>query len=141
MKMKKYLFCICLLLGLAACKDDEAGFDNPEQREAFLRQTAFGVWQGGGALLLFQPDRHQLTYTGDGKIWRVQTDDQRQYISCELSEGVVGGRHPDARIKVRGIEGITEGSSQALVLKTETGKCWLWLPEQGIGLFMQLKIK
>ena len=135
--MHKYLPYLLFISLIWGCKDDDMEHRSAEQRNAFLQKTEIGVYNGSDPIILFQADLHQIAYTGNGKSWRIQTDNQSQYLSCRLNENAVTDKNLTASIRARGIEEITEGTYTAIVLKTADEKCWLWLPDSDTGLIIQ----
>ena len=135
--MHKYLPYLLLIILIWGCKDDDIEHRTAELRNAFLEKNEIGVYNGNAPIILFQSDQHQIAYTGNGKSWRIQTDNQSQYFSCRLNENAVTGKNLTASINVKGLEEITEGTYTATVLKITDEKCWLWLPDSDTGLIIQ----
>lgn len=135
--MRKYIYYLLFASLIWGCKDDDLEHRTAEQRNAFLQRNEIGVYSGGIPVVLFQSDLHQIAYTGNGKSWRIQTDTQQQYLSCRLNGNAIAGKNLTAIIHTSGIEGITEGTYTAIVLKTSDEKCWLWLPDSNNGLIIQ----
>ncbi len=137
--MQKYLPYLLSITLIWGCKDDDLEHRTAKQRNAFLQKNEIGIYNGDNPIVLFQSDLHQLAYTSNGKSWRIQTDNQQQYLSCRLNENAVPGKNLTAIIHTKDIEDITEGTYTAVALKTTDEKCWLWLPDLNTGLIIQYK--
>lgn len=133
---------MCLLLlscCLFGCKDDriETQAADEAKREKFLQQTMSGVYDGDVPLLVFDEANHQMVFTADQKLWRIQTDGLDKYVHCELSEAPVLGNKVVVNVKAKGVNEVFGGQQEGLVLKKENDKCWLWAPDAGVGYLMQ----
>ena len=94
--MQKYLPYLLSITLIWGCKDDDLEHRTAEQRNAFLQKNEIGIYNGDNPIVLFQSDLHQLAYTSNGKSWRIQTDNQQQYLSCRLNEKCRPRQKPDS---------------------------------------------
>lgn len=135
-KMIGLLLAVGCLLG---CKDDEVENSATEdaKREKFLQQTVSGVYDGDIPLLAFDEMKHQMAFTADGRVWRLQTDSQDKYVHCELSATPASGARVTVNVKAKGVNEVLAGKQEGVVLKQENNKCWLWSTDAGVGYLMQ----
>lgn len=136
--MYKYIWvgilCICF-----SCKDDKVDDIGDEgSSEKFLQQTEMGVYQQGNPLFVYQAEKHQWAFATDGMHWRLQTDLQDQYVSCELSELPQIDKQLTVTVKTKGVEGMSDGKFSCRILKLEGGKSWVWVPSSATGYLLRL---
>lgn len=135
--LKQIIYTLLFLVAVTACKDDKIDDDvNRAKQEKFLQQTVSGVYDGDVALFIFDEANHQMAFTADRKMWRIQTDAQDKYVHCELAAAPAVQAENVVSVKVKGVD-VSAGEMAALVLKMENNKCWLWGIETGIGFLMQ----
>lgn len=136
--LKQIIYTLLFWVIVTACKDDKIDDDvNREKQEKFLQQTVSGVYDGDVALFVFNEANHQRAFTSDRKMWRIQTDAQDKYVHCELATVPAISVENEVSVKVKGVD-VAAGEMNALVLKIENNKCWLWVIETGIGFLMQV---
>lgn len=129
-----------ILLGivlLTACKDDKVEDADRQFQENFLLKTDFGIYSQGNAVFVYQAGVHQLAFTTDGLRCRIQTDNQEKYLALVLAEKAVAGQMVKVQCTAKAIEGINGGEQLCQVLRSETGKCWLWNPESAAGYLIK----
>ncbi len=137
--LNKIIYLLLLSCCLFGCKDDdmETQATDHAKREKFLQQTVSGVYDGDVPLLMFDEVNHQMAFTADQKVWRIQTDSQDKYVHCELSEIPVVGAKVMMIVKAKGVTGVSGREQEGLVLRKEDNKCWLWSADVGVGYLMQ----
>ena len=136
--LNRIVYPFLLLCCLFGCKDDKVEMAaNEAKRAKFLLQTVSGVYDGDVPLFMFDETNHQMAFTADQRVWRIQTDNQDKYVHCELSEtpGVEG--KVMMQVKAKGINEVLVGEQEGVVLKKENNKCWLWSIDAGVGYLMQ----
>ena len=136
--LNKVVYPLVLMCCLLGCKDDEVEtMGDNAKREKFLQQTVSGVYDGDVPLLMFYEANHQMAFTADQRVWRIQTDSQDKYVHCELSEAPVAEAKVVMSVKAKGVNEVLVGEQEGVVLKKENNKCWLWSIAAGVGYLMQ----
>lgn len=115
-----FLFAISLLVGC------EQRINNPEM-DAFLSETAYGVYNDGVPLFVFDETLHQTATDDTKSYYRIQTDDQTQYIQMTITPRPATADNQTVTLKVesRGLEGVSDGDYTVKILQ-KNGAYWLW---------------
>lgn len=127
------VFLMTCIACMIACSDDEEGGGMKGQFEV---EVTPGIYSGNIPVLQFNADEHQMAFTA--KSWRIQTDDQSVYLSCSFSERPMKGKTLTADVRSRGMDNVVDGEQEAVILKSEKGKYWVWFPDAEVGILIQL---
>ncbi len=130
------LVVLILLASLSSCERIKIVIDS-EQKRAFLASEKEGYYRNDAAVLLFDEDLHQKSFNKKRKQFRLQSDDQNEFMNIEMealpkSEGV----HILTKFHYK-----TKGSGLSITLLLECSKLsdekiWLWDKENKIGLIV-----
>lgn len=123
---------------LASCEaTKEVGGEDPNSPAALFKQaTAPGAYVKGVNSLVFDEAIHQTAVSKDKRTYRIQDDTQTTFFHCELSAIPSEiGQKLTASVSTLGTN-IAEGSYSVEVVKTSSGKHWLWSSDKATGFLV-----
>ncbi|WP_295957775.1 hypothetical protein [uncultured Alistipes sp.] len=134
--LKKIIFTVAVLVAATACKDNEV---DAGHSYALLKKEVPGVYDNENNLFVYDNDIYQLAFNTRHRSFRIQNTSQSRYISCTLDAEPVVDKYVSVTVETHGISSFPSQEMQALVLKRDQGKVWLWNAETKIGLILRLE--
>lgn len=136
---KRLLLCLAALAALAGCTSNPTpGGDTPLNK--LKAATDYGVYVDGEPVFTYDKTEHQLVSgsTGGSKVFRIQTDDQFEYLHCELgSVPTAMGQNVSLNITAKGIDSWNNaGLYTATVVKIDDSRLWLWEEKTSTGFIV-----
>lgn len=141
MAFRKIIIGLMLACAAVACQDDKISEDhfNNQNKEAFLKQNAYGVYSAGTALIQYTEGDFQYSFNTAKKSFRLQTDNQQTYASCVLMTNPAVGQNTLLALQQKGAGNAANGDYEVIALKTEASKIWLWNKEKSIGFIVRIE--
>lgn len=129
------LFVLLAAFAMYGCKEDENVVSTSE-RDGFLEYADYGLYVGGTRTMICRKYEHQLVSNPEGTMFRLQTDNLSQVVSCTFSVHPAHSRKVEVTLRTVGIPKAENGTFVFTVEKTADGKCWLWSKELRTGLIV-----
>lgn len=109
------------------------------ERKSFETSVAEGLYLKGGSVLLYEDGSFQRAVNAGRKTYRIQRDDQTEYLHIAYSDNVPSSVKDEAVCTV--YYNIGGGGETMLIVKfvtvhAENGKLWLWNELQKVGVIV-----
>lgn len=137
--MKKiFLLFAIALIGLTACKNNQEGPGNGTNApDDFLAMSNDGVYYKGAMLFEKNEELHQIAENVIRRTYRIQTDDQSQFVHFALAANVdkVDDK-TTLSIKSEGVDNMESGAYDVVLSQIKDGKAWYWCKDKSIGFLI-----
>lgn len=135
--MVKYVCIGLMCFVFVACKDEKIEDVNYQKRLDFMEVRQPGIYEGKHSLWSYEEEYHQMAF-GD-RSFRLQTDAQDKYFSCELADVPRRDQETGLSVTVNGIPEVKSGTYTVTVVKTESRFVWLWDNQGALGYLIRIK--
>jgi|GEM_PF-4717825 len=135
------LLSIALLAGCSSSPAPGTG-PSPENEDVkiknFKTQSTYGAYNGGTALYVYDKTNHQIVTANGNKKFRIQTDDQFEYLNCETtSVPTAEDQALTLNVSAKGIPGFEAVKVyNATVVKLTDNNVWLWAGASSTGFIV-----
>ena len=133
---KRFLIPVLSLILMAGCRSNPDP-DNPtpdppdvinQALETFKAKSDYGIYANGVALIAYDKTAHQIVSGNNNQLFRIQTDDQLQYVNFTVvDQAVTLNQSVAVGFSSKGVGGLySTGTISAAAVKVTGGKMWLW---------------